>query len=123
MTTVQIIEDYEPLRVLYDKILRSAGYTTIQAGSCQEALDQLHVRTPDVILLDFSLPDGDGRSVVNYLSDHGRFANTRLVTVTGNDQYRQLAEDYGIEYFLYKPVSMPMLLTLVKRLTADYATA
>ncbi len=29
-----------------------------------------------------------------------------------------LAEAHGIEFFLYKPVSAPMLLTLVERLTA-----
>ncbi len=119
MSTVLIVEDYQPLRTLYSKFLGNSGYTTFQAAGCREALEHLRTLVPDVVLLDMSLPDGDGLILVSYLAHNPRFENTQLVTITGNDQYQQLAEQYGIDYFLYKPVSMPMLLTLVNRLTTE----
>jgi CheY-like chemotaxis protein len=119
MPTILVIEDYQPLRILYTKFLGNAGYITLQAAGCREALDHLDVVTPDVVLLDMSLEDGDGLVLVSYLAHNPRFANTQLITITGNDQYQQIAEQYGIEYYLYKPVSMPMLLTLVQRLIVE----
>jgi CheY-like chemotaxis protein len=119
MPTVLIIEDYQPLRILYSKFLGNAGYVTLQAAGCREALGHLDNVTPDIVLVDMSLEDGDGLMLISYLAHNTRFANTELVTITGNDQYQQIAEEHGIEYYLYKPVSMPMLLTLVQRLTAE----
>jgi CheY-like chemotaxis protein len=117
MPTVLVVEDYAPLQMLYHRALSGVGYTVVLAASCREAIECLHELKPDVVLLDMSLPDGDGLSVIQSLAPSARMRSTQFVVVTGHDQYQQLAEVHGIEYFLYKPVSVPMLLTLVDRLT------
>ena len=117
MASILIVEDYQPLRMLYHRVLSGAGHAVSLAGSCQEALEHLRASTPDVVLLDMSLPDGDGLAVASALTRPARLRTPQFVAITGHDQYQQLAEAHGIEFFLYKPVSVPMLLTLVERLT------
>jgi len=117
MATVLVVEDFQPLSSLYKKHLVHAGHNVLEAAGCREALEHLHVSTPDIVILDMSLPDGDGLSLASYLKQTPRFVNTQLVAATGYDQYEQLAEKHGIEYFLYKPVSVPMLLTLIERIS------
>jgi len=121
MTTVLVVEDYAPLRALYQKAL-AGQYRVDSASSCEEAITYLQSSTPDVVLLDMSLSDGSGMIVANYLAQATRFADTQLVIATGNDQYQQIADSVGCDYYLYKPVSIEMLLTLMQRITADVAS-
>jgi CheY-like chemotaxis protein len=123
MPTVLIVEDYQPLRMLYHRVLSSAGYTVILAAGCEEAVKLLRQLRPDVVLLDMSLPDGNGLTVIRSWPPTARWHATQFVAITGHDQYQHLAETHGIEYFLYKPVSVPMLLTLVERLTVHTRSA
>ena len=117
MTTVLVVEDYAPLRTLYQKSLTSQGFAVNAASTCEEAFVYLRTSTPDVVLLDMSLSDGSGMVVANYLSGQERFSETQVVIVTGNDQYQQIADTVGCDYYLYKPVSIEMLLTLMQRIT------
>ncbi len=123
MPTVLIVEDFAPLQMFYHRVLGGAGYSVVLAATCREAIEQLRISRPDVVLLDMSLPDGDGLSVIRSLTEAARMHSTQFVVVTGHDQYQQSAEVDGIEYFLYKPVSVSMLLTLVNRLTAHVHSA
>ncbi len=117
MTTVLVVEDYAPLRTLYQKSLTSQGFAVNAASTCEEAFVYLRTSTPDIVLLDMSLSDGSGMVVANYLSGQERFSETQVVIVTGNDQYQQIADTVGCDYYLYKPVSIEMLLTLMQRIT------
>ncbi len=123
MPTILVVEDYVPLQMFYQRVLGGTGHTVTLAASCRQAIACLHESRPDLVLLDMSLPDGDGLSVIRLLTSSVRICSTQIVVVTGNDQYQQLAEVYGVEYFLYKPVSVSMLLTLVDRLTVHHRAA
>ncbi len=123
MSTILVVEDYTPLQMFYQRVLRGAGHTVVLAAGCREAIEHLRELRPDVVLLDMSLPDGDGLSVIRSFKDSVRNQGTQFVVITGHDQYQQLAEVQGIEYFLYKPVSVSMLLRLVDRLTAHLHSA
>ena len=124
MTAIFIVEDNAPLAQLYTKFLVYTGATITHATSCREAFAQLEEGyTPDVILLDISLPDGDGLSIAKYLRANAKFQRTQIIMVSGDEAYYREAQALGIENFFCKPVSVPRLAECVKQLLAQSKTA
>ena len=122
MATVMLIEDNAQLTRLNQIALHEAGFKTIAAADCAEALDILSQTTPDLIILDMALPDGNGLSLIRHLKSSGQFKNTQIIVVTGGSHYQETAAQEGIEYFIQKPVEIPMLLELVQRLAAAHSS-
>mgnify|MGYP003390165868 CR=1 FL=1 len=62
MRTLQalIIDDDESFRTSLDLLVQREGFATQTAGSLAEARLRLAAGTPDVVLVDLGLPDGDG---------------------------------------------------------------
>lgn len=117
-----LVEDNVALGRLYRQVLEHSGLDVIQATSCQEAFDRLEEVVPAAMLLDLSLPDGDGSTIVDYVKERPRFNQTRIAVVSGNDQYNPRKS--GIELFLLKPVSTWTLVDSVRKMlgTPSYST-
>jgi CheY-like chemotaxis protein len=123
MTTVLIVEDNMPLVRLYSKVIEHMNLKVAQATSCEAAFEQLQHVTPDILLLDIALPDGNGLSIAEYVKGDSRFAHTRIVVASGDHRYDEESKQAGIEHFLYKPVSTWALMDMVKELGAAAAVA
>jgi CheY-like chemotaxis protein len=57
---VLVVEDQAELRRLYVEQLEISGFDVIEAGNGEEAIFHTSARTPDVVLMDLSLPVLDG---------------------------------------------------------------
>ncbi len=60
------------------------GYEVIAVGSGAEALAFLDYETPGLVLLDLQMDDMTGWEVLGALKSQPRFAQTRVVVVTGS---------------------------------------
>src|SRR5688500_12547057 len=58
--TILIAEDNELNRELMRELLSAHGFTVLEARSGAEAIAMLSRHTPDLVLLDIQMPDGDG---------------------------------------------------------------
>lgn len=119
MTTVLIVEDDMQLGRLYGKTLKSSGFAITLTVNCEQTFAILETMTPDAILLDITLPDGNGLDVIRYLCQNARFAHTRILVLSGANHYEAHAQEQGVDYFLHKPVSTRMLPDLLNRLFAE----
>ena len=59
----------------------------VAVGGGAEALAFLDYETPEIVLLDLHMDDGNGWEVLGALRGHPRFANTKVVVVTGSDAH------------------------------------
>ena len=119
MPVVLIIEDNVQLSRLYTKTLDHAGYEVSYSGTCESAIEFLSQTTPDVIILDMLLPDGNGFSILEWMRsgpDRARFVCTKVVTVTGNQSFNAALKRAGVNHALFKPVSTFMLVDVVQQL-------
>src|ERR1700760_5085899 len=57
---ILIVDDEEKLRSLLSRIIRLEGYTVKEASDLKSARKILEKDSPDVILCDVKLPDGNG---------------------------------------------------------------
>ena len=109
---VLIVEDNElvtgALRILFE----GTGHRVSVAHSVAEALLRGGEDAPDLLLLDLSLPDGDGLEVATTLRLRGIHPRA-IVALTGRDDAESLArcEAAGCTAVMVKPVRTGELLT------------
>jgi diguanylate cyclase (GGDEF)-like protein len=106
-------DDRVLLAVLYIG-LRNAGYDVIQATSAQQALDAIKDRTPDLAILDISLPGGmSGIELGKRLRDTTTIPFMFLSSHQGVDVVRDAARNGAVGY-LVKPVNMMHIVPAVE---------
>lgn len=86
MSTMLIINDDPRLQKLIGTLLNSRGHCTLEAGCGEEAKQILSHCQIDLIVIEYNLPDTDGRSWVNWLRDNGKSVPVVLLTGSNNDE-------------------------------------
>ena len=82
---VLIVEDDPVQRDAVGKLLSSGDVETVSAGTAAECLRLLKKQTFDCMVLDLSLPDGSGFSLLETLSKEGDYAFPPVIVYTGRD--------------------------------------
>lgn len=122
---VLIVDDDPGQAALTARICREADCEPTIAGSVAETLEILPKVSPSALILDLSLPDGDGVQVLHDVIKH--HAQTRIILVSGFDQRvlgtaRRLAEAIGLEVVadLSKPVALDLLRSAIAEAVARH---
>lgn len=117
MPHVLVIDDDSDSAETLAMLVATEGLTVATAGSLRDARRQMALQTPDLVLLDLVLPDGNG---LELLEDTRSMPNTEVVLVTGHasldtsiQALRRGAADY-----LVKPVAPQQLQKLIARVSA-----
>ena len=119
--TILLVEDDELLRRSLRMGLEESGYRVHEAGGGAEALEQLTVMKPDIVILDHMLTDMKGTEVLE------RMRKTNLstvVVVTTAYSSPSLAVQYtaaGADGFLRKPFKLEFLIDAINSARKDHA--
>ncbi len=111
-----LVEDDASVRHGLAAFLRASGIEVDEAESCRQARDGFRPGDHEVVIADYSLPDGtslDFLPDVKRLSDETPFV---ILTAHGSIDLAVRAIKEGAEQFLTKPVDSKTLLLLVRRL-------
>jgi DNA-binding response OmpR family regulator len=117
-----VVEDEEDLVETIRPSLVCEGYAVDVAIDAASAMDRLRVNAYDLMVLDLSLPDGDGfdlcRSVREGLLDGSNGTDLRILMLTARaglrDRVRGL--DEGADDYLVKPFALAELLARLRAL-------
>ena len=115
---VLIVEDNELARDAWRLLLQATGHRVSVAGSVAEALSVARAERPDLTILDLTLPDGEGLSIIPQLIVEEN--PPIFVALTGHDT-REVANKClaaGCASVLVKPVTSKELLATVDPLLA-----
>jgi signal transduction histidine kinase/CheY-like chemotaxis protein/CHASE3 domain sensor protein len=82
---VLVVEDDDVQRDAIRKLLASADVETVAAGTAAECLDLLREQTFDCMVLDLSLPDASGFTLLETLSAEGIHSFPPVIVYTGRD--------------------------------------
>ena len=101
---VLFVEDeptiYEPFSIALDK----AGFEVVNATTAGAALDSFGRSEPDFILLDLTLPDGDGRDVCLEIRKRSDVP-ILMLTARGTETDRVIGLELGADDYVVKPFS------------------
>ena len=114
---VLVVEDDEASRYGMRALLESEGYVVGTASSLKEAEEALEESAPDVVLLDVTLPDGDGAVWMQQRTSRSEPtpAVVALTGVTADEDTRRIRES-GVQKILTKPVNVTQLLLVLKEM-------
>src|SRR4029077_17003312 len=112
---ILIVED-EPLvtEVLTD-LLRCYAHPS-QASSGGDALEQIKHRSPDVILLDLSLPDMKGLEVARLVNQNEKTSRVPILAMSGSPIDKNKCLEMGCNDFILKPFTESSLLVRLSAL-------
>jgi len=85
MRHVLIVEDDQVQRESLGKLLGSHDVMTIGVGTASECLERLKETTFDCMVLDLTLPDASGYSLLETLSKEGSYSFPPVIVYTGRD--------------------------------------
>jgi DNA-binding response OmpR family regulator len=115
MKRILIVEDDPKIATALEIRLQSAGYATLAAGDAAAGLSQAVQHRPDLIVLDISLPAGDGLQLARKLRGLPETRNTPFLFVTANTDphLRARAMDLGAAGLFEKPYNAEELLAVI----------
>ena len=119
------VEDEPRNAALLEAILTRAGYRLHVADGVGEAREWLADGSPDIVLLDRHLPDGDGLDLIPLIKSSARLAGVPILLVSASvlPQDVEAAMAAGCDGFLPKPVRVKPLVDEVRRLLLDEVDA
>lgn len=112
---VLIIEDEEPLRVLYQRRLSRKGYDTRGAASAEEALEILKKEVFQVALVDIRLPGLSGLDFLETQKEDHPSLEIIMLTAHGSIESAVRAMKLGAYDYLTKPCHLPELEVVVEK--------
>ncbi len=115
--SVLIVEDDADLREYVAGLLQAAGFRTVEVGSVAEAVSTTSVRIPDLVLLDLTLPDGDGLQLFRELREKPVTQDVAIIVVSARNRDRDIVQalEMGAEDYVTKPFNANILLARVRR--------
>jgi chemosensory pili system protein ChpA (sensor histidine kinase/response regulator) len=117
---VLVVDDSSTVRRVTQRLLQREGYRVALAGDGLQALEQLALETPALVLSDIEMPRMDGFDLVRNLRGDTRWAQLPVVMITSRiaHKHREHASALGVHHYLGKPYPEEELLDLVRRCVA-----
>ena len=118
---ILILEDSKPQAHGLMGILREEGYSVIAARDGVEGLHALKGSRPDLIISDIWMPRLDGYGFCEALKKDRELARIPIILLTSLSEPKDIVEglNAGADYYLTKPYSKSLLLSMVSSIIAD----
>ena len=110
-------DDISVIRMLTD-IIEDAGLGTV-CGDTEgkpASVREILAAKPDVVLVDFLMPETDGISVVSALREQGCSARIVMISQVSDKEMVAKAYDAGVDFFISKPINRVEICSVISHL-------
>jgi CheY-like chemotaxis protein len=116
MATILIVEDNEMNRDMLSRRLQLKGYQVITACDGRHGISVAQLQSPDLILMDMSLPEIDGWEAARRLKSDQATNHIPVIALTAHamSSDRQRAVEAGCDDYETKPVEFVRLLAKIE---------
>ena len=123
-TNILIVEDEEEIQELVRYNLAQEGYLVSCAGSGEEALEKVRLKSPDLVVLDLMLPGLDGLEVCKTLKGAPETREICVVMLTAKGEEADVVTglEVGADDYVTKPFSPRVLLARIRAVLRRRAT-
>lgn len=116
--TVLLVEDTEDNRFMMRRLLEMTGYRVVEAMNGEEAVKLAKTESPNLILMDLSLPVIDGLAATRLIRKLPEFESTPIIAVSAHDttDFQSEAIEAGCNTYVTKPIDFNELEQLIAKL-------
>lgn len=116
MTVILFVEDEAPIRDMVRFALSRAGMEMLEAADVPAAQGLLQRRRPDLILLDWMLPEQSGIGLLRRLRKHPQWRDIPVIMLTAmaDEEHKIQGLEVGADDYITKPFSPPELIARIK---------
>ena len=116
---VLVVEDFEDNRFMMRRLLEMSSYRVVEAVNGNQAVESAASESPDIILMDLSLPQLDGLAATRRIREQQGSRRVPIVAVSAHDSADFHAEALaaGCNEYVTKPIDFDQLVNLLDRMT------
>ncbi|WES29872.1 response regulator [Varunaivibrio sulfuroxidans] len=118
---ILIIDDDLDLLEYFDAMLSAAGYEVLCEPSAESALKRIFADAPDLLLIDYHLPDLDGLSLLRTVRKRGLTVPAIMLTVNTDQNIAVQCFRNGANDFVTKPADADYIQLIIRRTLARYS--
>lgn len=110
---VLVVDDEAAILRFLKPALEANGYEMNSAGGMAEATKRIAAESPDIVLLDLGLPDGDGKDVLRRARE---WSDVPIIVLSARDRETEKIEalDLGADDYVNKPFNVGELLARMR---------
>ncbi len=116
--TIMLVDDEPDTLLIVGKQLKNEGYEVLTAGSGPEALRQIEVRLPDLVILDSQMPGMSGPQVCQILRSKPESADLPIIMLSAHAQVEDKVAGLraGADDYIIKPTQKDELIARIEAL-------
>lgn len=116
---ILVIDDEEPIRNMLRQILEKEGFEVVDAREGEEGLKCQRAAPADLIITDIIMPEKEGIETIRELKED--YPELKILAISGGgrigaESYLALAEKFGADAILRKPLTRDELMEKVRSL-------
>ena len=125
MAKILLVEDNEMNRDMLSRRLKRRGFDMVIAIDGQEGLEMASQESPDLVLLDLSLPKVDGWDVARQLKADATTSGIPIIALTAHAMAgdRERAMEVGCDEYDTKPIDMNRLLEKINTMLETHTAS
>ncbi len=113
--SIYILEDNAGTRNILETLLTEEDYQVVTYKYAAQFWQQLQYKTPDMIVLDIHLPDGNGIEICNTLKSSIATHNIPVIMMSGNNYLHHVKDKKWAEEYINKPFDMNDLILRIEK--------
>ena len=108
-----VVDDEPAILRLLKPVLEANNYQFISAGTIADFIKRIAADSPDIVVLDLGLPDGDGKDVIRQVR---QWSDVPIIILSARDREVEKIEalDLGADDFVNKPFGVGELLARMR---------
>jgi Signal transduction histidine kinase len=113
--SIMVVDDDPVVRGLLSDILVPIGFNVLEASDASVCLNQLEASSPDLFILDVTMPGMDGLALAKLLRDRGDTTPIVMLSADAQESQRKPDEQAAFNQYLVKPINNVTLLETVQQ--------
>lgn len=114
-----IVDDHPASRLVLGTILRSAGYTCLEAANVEEAMRLIEARRPGFVLTDLNMPGAGGSELIRQIAGMPEGQRPKLAVVSADELDADDPLHPLVDGAIRKPITVRSVLETMAQLTQD----
>jgi DNA-binding response OmpR family regulator len=122
---ILIVDDELSILVPLKFLLEKNNFSVALAQSGKDAIDQISMSKPDLILLDIMLPDLDGYEIFQMIRENPQWDDIKVIYLSAKNRDVDIAKglNLGVDAYVTKPFSNADLMEKVRALVGPSASS